>query len=87
MTKVEIAHDERFFLLPQCFHLYLMIIISFTEIFHKLLPRCFQSRLAADLLYMGKGLNNKLKVDNDSFYVRLPIYNYLFSEASSKNGP
>ena len=33
MTKGEIAHDEEFFLQPQCFHLCLTIKLSFMEIF------------------------------------------------------
>ena len=43
-AKGEIAHDEQFLLLPRCLQLYLMIILSFMEIFH-IFAKMFHSRL------------------------------------------
>ena len=34
VAKEEIAHNEQLLLLPQCFQLYLIFIVSFLEIFH-----------------------------------------------------
>ena len=34
VTKGEIAQDEQFLLLPQCFQLFSVIILPFIEIFH-----------------------------------------------------
>ena len=44
-TKEEIARDEQFLLLPQCFQLYLLFILSFIVIFVVFFTQCFQSRL------------------------------------------
>ena len=55
VTKEEIYQNEQFLLLPQCFQLFLIINLSFMEIFHVFL-NMFQMLAAADLLYVGKGL-------------------------------
>ena len=56
MAKGDIAHDEQFPLMPQCFQLYLMIKLSFMEIFH-ILVNMFSKSSAAKLLYVVKGYN------------------------------
>ena len=48
VTKGEIAHDEQFPLLPQCFQLYLIINLSFMEIF-RMFANMFSKPYAADL--------------------------------------
>ena len=50
----EIAHDEQFLLLPQCFQLDLVIILSFIEIVHDF-ANMFSKTSAADFLYVEKG--------------------------------
>ena len=52
MAKGEIAHNEQFPLWPQCFQLFLMIKLSFIEIFH-----VFVNRIA-ELLYVGTCIEN-----------------------------
>ena len=44
MAKGEIAYDEQFLLLPQCFQLYLIIILKFVENVH-ILPLRSQNPL------------------------------------------
>ena len=61
MAKGEIDHDEQFTLLPQCFQLYLMIKRSFMEIFH-IFANMFSKLSAADLLYVGKGLEKSMLI-------------------------
>ena len=53
LAKGEIAQDEQFPLLPQCFQLYLIIKLSFMDIFLFFFP-LFSKSSAADLLYVGK---------------------------------
>ena len=50
-TKVEIAYNEQFHHLPQCFQLYSMIVLSSLEIFH-IVVQMFSKSSAADMLYM-----------------------------------
>ena len=52
VTKGEIA--QQFLLLSQCFQLFLMIKLSFMEIFH-IFANMFLKTFAAELLYVGKG--------------------------------
>ena len=54
VTKGEIAQDEQFHLLPQCFQLLSVIILSFIEI-SLVFAGYFLNSSAADLLYVGKG--------------------------------
>ena len=54
VAKGEIAHDEQFLHLPQCFQLYLIIKGPFMEI-SQCFARMFSKSSAADLLYVGKG--------------------------------
>ena len=56
VAKCEIAHDEQFLLLPQCFQLYLTIKQSVLEIF-QVFVTMFSILSAAVVLYMyvGKG--------------------------------
>ena len=54
VTKGEIAQNEIFLLLPQCFKLFSVIIPTIIEIFHILEWTCSKSS-AVDLLYVGKG--------------------------------
>ena len=49
MSKEEIAHDEQFLHLPQCFQLNLITMISIKEIFNSLILMA-----ATYLLYVGK---------------------------------
>ena len=56
--KGEIAHHEQFHHLPQCFQLYLIIKLSLMEISH-ILNKMFSKSSSADLLYVGKGLNEE----------------------------
>ena len=51
MAKGEIAHDEQFPLFPQCFQLYLMIKLSFMELFH-IFAIIFSKSSAAELSYV-----------------------------------
>ena len=55
-TKGEIAQNEQFLLLPQCFQtLYTVVNIpTIIEIFH-IIEFTFSKSSAADLLYVGKG--------------------------------
>ena len=53
VTKGEI---EQFLLLPQCFQLYLIIEPSVIVIFH-IFVNMFSNSYAAELLYVGKSLN------------------------------
>ena len=55
-SKGEIAHDEQFHHLPQCFQLNIMIKLSLMKIFH-IFEKMFSKSSAADLLYVGKGYN------------------------------
>ena len=55
VAKGEIAHDNKFVHLPQCFQLYLMIKPLFMDIFHTF-ANMFSKSSAADLFYVGKGL-------------------------------
>ena len=71
VAKGEIAHDEQFVLLPQCFQLFLYIItLSFTDI--------FKSRLLHICFNMGKGLI-LIKFDNlsDLFTLGMATINRL----------
>ena len=54
VAKGEIAHDQQFLLWPQSFQLYLIIKLSFMEIF-QVFVTMFSKSSAADLLYVGKG--------------------------------
>ena len=54
VAKGEIAHNEQFLHLPQCFQLYLMMKLLCIEIFH-IFVNMFLKSSAADLLYVGKG--------------------------------
>ena len=54
VTKEEIAQDEQFLLLPQCFQLYLIVKLSFVEIVQVCVNKFWKSP-AAELLYEGKG--------------------------------
>ena len=53
VTKEEIAQIKQFLVLPQCFQLFSVIILSFIEIFH-VFALLFSKLSAADLLYVGK---------------------------------
>ena len=57
MAKGEIAHHEQFHLWLQCFQLHLTIKLSFMEIF-QVFVTMFSKSSAADVLYVGKGLNS-----------------------------
>ena len=57
VTKGEIAQNEQILLVPQRFHLVLIINISFMEIFYIFANICFQT-FAADLLNVREGLND-----------------------------
>ena len=48
VAKGEIAHDELFHILPQCFQLYLMFKLSFMEMFH-IFANMFSKSSAAEL--------------------------------------
>ena len=63
MAKGEIAHDEQFPLLPQFVQLYLMIKISFMEIFH-IFANIFSKSSAAELSYVGKCKGNYTAVSD-----------------------
>ena len=52
VPKGEIAHDELFLLLAQCFQLCKLILLSFTEIF-RIFVNMFSKSSAVDLLYVG----------------------------------
>ena len=52
LTKGEIAHEEQFPLLPQCFQLYLIYKLLFMEIF-QIMANCFSKLSAAKLAYVG----------------------------------
>ena len=54
VTKGEIAHNEQFLHLPQCFQLYSIIILSIKGIFNSCVGM-FSNPSAADLLYVGEG--------------------------------
>ena len=59
VAKGEIAHNEQFLHLLQCFQLssiikYIYIYISYIEIFH-ILSSMFSKSSAAELMYVGKG--------------------------------
>ena len=49
-----VTQNEQFLLLPQCFQLFLIILLLFMEIFHVFVYK-FSNSSAADLLYVGKG--------------------------------
>ena len=51
VAKGEIVHYEQFLHLPQCFQLYLIIQLSFIEIFH-VFAYMFWKSSAADLMYV-----------------------------------
>ena len=57
VANEEIAHDEQFLHLPQCFQfitiMILLLIILLTEIF-SIVANMISKSLAADLLYVGK---------------------------------
>ena len=55
VTKREIVHNGQVFLLPQCFQLGSIILLSFMEMFH-IFATMFSKLHAVDLLYVGKGL-------------------------------
>ena len=55
VAKGEIAHDDQFPLLPQCFQIYLMIKLSFTEIFHIFSIILFKL-VCCRIVVCGKGL-------------------------------
>ena len=54
MAKGEIAQDEQFLHLQQCFQLSAVIIPSFIEIYQTFANMLLKS-YAVDLLYVGKG--------------------------------
>ena len=54
VTKEEIAQNEQFLLLPQCFQLYSANTLYFFEKFHTSVDM-FSKLSAADLLYVGEG--------------------------------
>ena len=54
VTKEEIAQNEQFLLLPQCFQFFLVIIPTLIEIFHIFEETLLKSS-AADVSYEGKG--------------------------------
>ena len=53
VTKEEIAQDEQFLLLAQCFQLHSIIIASLRKIFH-IIVEMFSKPSAAGLLYVVK---------------------------------
>ena len=53
VAKAEIAHDEQFLLLPQCFQLCLVTKLLKVVLNSSILV--FLKLSAADLLYVGKG--------------------------------
>ena len=55
VAKGEIAHDEQFFLCPQCFILYLTIKLSFMEIFQVFVIYAFKV-VCYKFVVCGKGL-------------------------------
>ena len=56
VTRGDIAHNEQFLILPQCFQLYLIENLSFIAIFHFFVNKFWKSS-AADLLAVNeKGL-------------------------------
>ena len=55
VTKGEFARDEQIPLLPQCFPLYSMVILSFKEVIHMFAWMISKSS-AASLLYLEKRL-------------------------------
>ena len=54
VTKGEIAQNEQFLLLPQCFQLFSVIILTILENFH-IFELTFLKSSAAGLLYVEKG--------------------------------
>ena len=53
-TKEEIVKNEQFLLLPQCFQLHSIFILSFIKIYH-IFVALFSKSSAAELLHVGKG--------------------------------
>ena len=53
VAKVEIVHNDLFLLLPLCFQLCSIIILSYIENFH-IFDLMFSKSCAADLFYFGK---------------------------------
>ena len=53
VTKVEIVYYGQTPVLPRCFQLQIIIIVSFIEMFH-VFPVCYTKSSAADVLHVGK---------------------------------
>ena len=67
LAKGEIAHNEKFLNLPQCFQLYSKIILTLTEFFHSF-AWMFIKLSAAGSLYVGKGLCCWYSKNQNNFY-------------------
>ena len=64
-AKGEIAHNEQFLNLPQCFKLYSMIKLSFIEIYH-IFNKKLSNLSAVDLSYVEKGKQSKFNIIYES---------------------
>ena len=76
VTKEEIAQDEQFLLLTQCFQIYSISMSTFRKIFH-LIVEMFSKSSSADLLYTcGKLLIYIV----EPFYMYIPIASLWFKD-------
>ena len=58
VTNDEMAHNEQFHLLPQCFQLYSIMIFPHIEIFHSVVYMFSKSSASSLLIVCGKGLRD-----------------------------
>ena len=80
VAKREIAQNEQFLLLPQCYQLCLVIIPIFIEMFY-CFAKMFSKSSAAESLYVGrlkKGLSGS---GLDSMYFTGVVYRNLFENS------
>ena len=54
VAKGGFALIKQFLLLPKCFQLFIIIVLSFIEIYH-IFAKMYSKSSTADFLYVGKG--------------------------------